>query len=96
MPVATTPMKLRHLLERYELTRKLFDEISIMLSADRGRHGRRCDDHRGIAAPPSTKDKNRGRDLEMHQTKKNQQWRFGMKAHIGDATQPLPVAPAGS
>ena len=36
-----------------------------------------------IAAPPSTKNKDHTRDPEMHQTKKGNEWRFGMKAHIG-------------
>ena len=36
-----------------------------------------------IAAPPSTKNKSRARDPEMHQTKKGNEWHFGMKAHIG-------------
>jgi IS5 family transposase len=36
-----------------------------------------------IAAPPSTKNADKARDPEMHQTKKGQQWYFGMKAHIG-------------
>ncbi len=36
-----------------------------------------------IAAPPSTKNKAKARDPEMHQTKKGKQWYFGMKAHIG-------------
>jgi IS5 family transposase len=36
-----------------------------------------------IAAPPSTKNKEKQRDPEMHQTRKGQQWYFGMKAHIG-------------
>ena len=36
-----------------------------------------------IAAPPSTKNKEKKRDPEMHQTKKGNQWYFGMKAHIG-------------
>ena len=36
-----------------------------------------------IAAPPSTKNKSKSRDPEMHQTKKGNQWHFGMKAHIG-------------
>jgi IS5 family transposase len=35
-----------------------------------------------IAAPPSTKNKDQARDPDMHQTKKGQQWHFGMKAHI--------------
>ena len=36
-----------------------------------------------IEAPPSAKNRSRGRDPEMHQTKKGNQWHFGMKAHIG-------------
>ena len=36
-----------------------------------------------IAAPPSTKNKEKKRDPEMHQTRKGRQWYFGMKAHIG-------------
>jgi IS5 family transposase len=36
-----------------------------------------------IAAAPSTKNKERQRDPDMHQTKKGNQWYFGMKAHIG-------------
>ena len=36
-----------------------------------------------IAAPSSTKNANGERDPEMHQTKKGNQWHFGMKAHIG-------------
>src|SRR5205085_313085 len=36
-----------------------------------------------IAAPPSTKNQSKTRDPEMHQTKKGNQWYFGMKAHIG-------------
>ena len=36
-----------------------------------------------INAPSSTKNKDGKRDPEMHQTKKGQQYYFGMKAHIG-------------
>jgi len=36
-----------------------------------------------IGAPSSTKNKEKKRDPEMHQTKKNKQWFFGMKLHIG-------------
>ena len=36
-----------------------------------------------IAAPPSTKNRAKARDPEMHQTKKGNEWHFGMKAHIG-------------
>jgi transposase, IS5 family len=43
-----------------------------------------------IAAPPSTKNKDGERDPEMHQSKKGNDWHFGMKAHVGvDATSGL-------
>jgi IS5 family transposase len=60
----------------------LFDEVGAMLE-ERGllmRQGTIVD-ATIIAAPPSTK--NKSRDPEMHQTKKGNQWHFGMKAHIG-------------
>lgn len=40
-----------------------------------------------IAAPSSTKNQDRGRDPDMHQTRKGNQWHFGMKAHVGVDTQ---------
>ena len=36
-----------------------------------------------IAAPSSTKNREHAQDPEMHQTKKGDEWHFGMKAHIG-------------
>ena len=84
MPDATTLLKFRHWLERHDLTRALFDDIAAMLEA-RGllmRQGTIVD-ATIIAAPPSTKNKSKSRDPEMHQTKKGNQWHFGMKAHIG-------------
>ncbi len=36
-----------------------------------------------IEAPPSTKNKDKSRDPEMHQAKKGNEWSFGMKAHVG-------------
>ncbi len=49
-----------------------------------------------IEAPSSTKNKEQQRDPEMHQTKKGNQWHFGMKAHIGvdaksNLSQPMPA-----
>ena len=84
VPDATTVLHFRHWLERHELTKALFDEIAAML-AERGllmRQGTIVD-ATIIAAPPSTKNKEKARDPEMHQTKKGNQWHFGMKAHIG-------------
>jgi len=84
VPDATTLLKFRHWLERHDLTKALFDEIAAMLE-ERGllmRQGTIVD-ATIIAAPPSTKNKSKARDPEMHQTKKGNQWYFGMKAHIG-------------
>jgi IS5 family transposase len=77
-------LNFRHWLERHDLTRALFDEVGAMLE-ERGllmRQGTIVD-ATIIAAPPSTKNKQKARDPEMHQTKKGNQWHFGMKAHIG-------------
>src|SRR5271169_5508153 len=84
VPDATTVLHFRHWLERHELTKVLFDEVGAMLEG-RGllmRQGTIVD-ATIIAAPPSTKNKQKSRDPEMHQTKKGNQWHFGMKAHIG-------------
>ncbi len=84
VPDATTLLKFRHWLERHDLTKVLFDDIGAMLEG-RGllmRQGTIVD-ATIIAAPPSTKNKSKSRDPEMHQTKKGNQWHFGMKAHIG-------------
>jgi len=84
VPDATTIMNFRHWLEQHELSQALFAEVSAMLE-ERGllmRQGTIVD-ATIIAAPPSTKNKSKARDPEMHQTKKGNQWHFGMKAHIG-------------
>jgi IS5 family transposase len=84
IPDATTVLHFRHWLEKHELTRALFDEVATMLT-ERGllmRQGTIVD-ATIIAAPPSTKNKEKSRDPEMHQTRKGNQWYFGMKAHIG-------------
>ena len=84
VPDATTLLKFRHWLERHDLTRVLFEEVGAMLE-ERGllmRQGTIVD-ATIIAAPSSTKNRSKARDPEMHQTKKGNQWHFGMKAHIG-------------
>ena len=83
-PDATTLLKFRRLLEKHELTRTIFDRINAHLAA-KGllmREGTIVD-ATIIAAPPSTKNRDKERDPEMHQTKKGNEWHFGMKAHIG-------------
>ncbi|SEG21386.1 transposase, IS5 family [Nitrosomonas ureae] len=80
VPDATTLLKFRHLLEAHHLTESIFDAINAHL-AERGlflREGTIVDATL-ISAPPSTKNKERARDTEMHQTKKGKQWHFGMK-----------------
>lgn len=84
VPDATTLLKFRRLLIEHELTRKLFDEIGISL-CERGllmKEGTLVD-ATIFEAPPSTKNAEKRRDPEMHQTKKGNEWHFGMKAHVG-------------
>jgi IS5 family transposase len=79
-----TLLKFRRLLEGAKLTKELFKAINRRL-ADKGlllRNGTIVDATL-IAAAPSTKNKDKQRDPEMHQSKKGNQWFFGMKAHIG-------------
>jgi IS5 family transposase len=84
VPDATTLLNFRRLLETHDLCKGLFTAINADLTA-RGlllREGTLVDATL-IAAPPSTKNREKKRDPEMHQTKKGNQWHFGMKAHIG-------------
>ena len=84
LPDETTILKFRHLLERHGLGEGLFEAINAHLS-DGGHSLRRGTivDASIVDAPSSTKNAKRERDPEMHQTKKGNQWYFGMKAHIG-------------
>ena len=84
VPDATTLLKFRRLLETHDLCKGLFTAINTDLTA-RGlllREGTLVDATL-IAAPSSTKNQQRARDPAMHQTKKGNQWYFGLKAHIG-------------
>jgi IS5 family transposase len=84
VPDATTLLKFRHLLEAHDLGRAIFEEIAALLGEKQllMREGTLID-ATIIAAPSSTKNARRERDPAMHQTKKGNQWYFGMKAHIG-------------
>ena len=84
IPDETTILNFRHLLEAHNLAGALFDAVSIYLQ-DRSllMRGGTIMDATLIAAAPSTKSKARKRDPQMSQTKKGNQWYFGMKAHIG-------------
>ncbi|HNE34474.1 MAG TPA: IS5 family transposase [Nitrospira sp.] len=83
-PDATTLLQFRHLLEKHERTKQVFEAINGKLSAVglMMREGTIAD-ATILAAPPSVKNEAKARDPEMHQTKKGNQWYFGMKAHIG-------------
>ncbi len=87
IPDETTILHFRHLLEKHELTRKLFEKTKQYLS-EKGlllREGTIVD-ATIISAPSSTKNHDKTRDKEMKQTKKGNQWYFGMKAHVGTDT----------
>ena len=84
LPDETTILRFRHLLEAHSLSLQIMASINATLAA-RGlmlKTGTVVDATL-IAAPSSTKNSTGGRDPEMHQTKKGNQWHFGMKAHIG-------------
>jgi len=83
-PDETTVCKFRHLLERHGLGRKMLTAVNGHLE----RHGLKIGtgtivDATIVHAPSSTKNRQQRRDPEMHQTKKGNQWYFGMKAHVG-------------
>jgi IS5 family transposase len=84
VPDETTILNFRHLLERHNLGKALFDRVNDYL-ASRGLKvtGGTIVDATIIAAASSTKNEAQARDPEMHQTRKGQQWYFGMKLHIG-------------
>lgn len=84
LPDETTILNFRHLLERHDLTARLLEAINELLKA-RGllvSKGTMVD-ATIIHAPSSTKNAASERDPEMHQTKKGNQWYFGMKIHLG-------------
>ena len=84
LPDETTILRFRHLLEQHKLADQILATVNELLQ----RKGLLLKtgtvvDATLIAAPSSTKNKTGERDPEMHQTKKGNQWYFGMKAHIG-------------
>ena len=84
LPDESTILRFRHLLEGHNLSRQLLASINATL-AYKGlmlRAGTVVDATL-IAAPSSTKNSTGERDPEMHQTKKGNQWHFGMKSRIG-------------
>ena len=87
-PDETTICKFRHLLIKNQLGKKVFARVNEHLRAS----GMKLStgtivDATIISAPSSTKNRDGRRDPEMHQTKKGNQWYFGMKAHVGVDSQ---------
>ncbi|MDQ0569916.1 IS5 family transposase [Variovorax paradoxus] len=84
IPDETTILNFRHMLEESDLAEDIFKQVNAHLSR-KGLLLKRGSivDATIIAAPSSTKNAEGERDPEMHQTKKGNQWHFGMKAHIG-------------
>lgn len=84
VPDATTLLKFRHLLEENHLGEVFFKAINrVMEATGHIMHGGTIVDATIISAPSSTKNAEKKRDPEMHQTKKGNVWKFGMKCHIG-------------
>ena len=88
LPDETTILNFRHLLDTHDLGEGLFEEINGHLES----RGLRLQegtivDASIIEAPSSTKNRAGVRDPEMHQTKKGNEWYFGMKVHIGVDSQ---------
>ena len=84
VPDETTVCKFRHLLERHGLGATIFARVNGYLESRGVKIGTgTIVDATLIAAPSSTKNRSGERDPEMHQTRKGNQWHFGMKAHVG-------------
>lgn len=98
VPDETTILNFRHLLEEHRLQERFLEIVNALLE-QRGYLMRKGTivDATLIAAPSSTKNKEGKRDPEMHQTKKGNQWYFGMKGHIGvDADSGIVHSVAGT
>lgn len=84
IPYETTILSFRHLLEKNKLGKEIFDVVKAhlkqrVMAMKQGT----IIDVTLISDPSSTKNKTGERDPEMHQTKKGNQWYFGIKVHIG-------------
>ena len=83
-PDARTLLKFRHLLEKRELNRVIFETLNgVLEETGHTLRGGTIVDATIIPAPSSTKNQGKKRDGEMRSTKKNNNFFFGMKAHIG-------------
>ncbi len=84
MPDESTILRFRHRLERHKLADQILATVNELLAAQGLllKAGTAVDATL-IAAPSSTKNKDKKRDPEMHSSQKGNEWHFGMKAHIG-------------
>ncbi len=84
VPDETTSCKFRHLMEKHNLGDQLFHPV-IQHLKENGLKVSRCTIVAApiINAPSCTKNKKKERDPDTRQTRKGNQWYFGMKAHIG-------------
>jgi IS5 family transposase len=102
LPDESTILRFRHLLERHPLTQRMLDTINTVLEERGALHrGGTMVDATIIHAAPSTKNRAKTRDPEMHQTRKGHQWHFGMKVHAGadvnsGAVHTVSVTPANA
>lgn len=90
VPDESTILRFRHLLEKHQLTRMIFQETRALLQ-ERGlllKQGTIVD-ATILSAPTSTKNQSGSRDPEMKQTRKGKNWHFGMKVHVGTDPQGL-------
>jgi IS5 family transposase len=84
VPDGTTLLRFRRLLEQHQLGEKVFATVGQVLQERGMKVGTgTIVDATIIGAPSSTKNADKARDPEMRQTRKGQQWYFGMKMHIG-------------
>jgi IS5 family transposase len=84
VPDETTICKFRHLLEKNQLGEKLFSEVAKFLQENGFKIAKgTIVDATIIHSPPSTKNRAKARDPDAHQTRKGNQWYFGMKMHVG-------------
>jgi IS5 family transposase len=84
VPDATSLLRFRHLLEKHRLGEAIFAEVGTVLQSKGLKlSGGTIVDATLIAAPSSTKNAEQRRDPEMKQTRKGNQWHFGMKVHVG-------------
>lgn len=88
VPDETTILHFRHLLERHRLTEAILAEVNGLLVERRLLlKAGTIVDATIIHAPSSTKNAAQARDPEMRQTRKGNQWYFGMKLHVGTDTR---------